>query len=273
MRSRPMPECHQIVLRRRRALRAQREVVLDRAAVVAVALDLDARRWNDLSATLRSPAGSVARSRRARTSRSRSGCRAADRCRQLPSRPCCASARLPPPSARSEMPPFAPAPPCPSSSLPFFLLEQPAVARAMTATTTTPADPPPLHHHPLQPATVTVTRASPTRMDCYHRHFPPSIRLGSHQPRSLRYSFDGAAARRAEDQIATVRRPARILVAAGTAGDLADVAAVGLHREDLEAPADARRVGDAVALRRPARRGVVVAGRADAPRQRRPPRS
>src|SRR5262245_33149076 len=37
------------------------------------------------------------------------------------------------------------------------------------------SDPPPVHHHLLRPVTPSVTRASPTKHDCYHCPFPPSI--------------------------------------------------------------------------------------------------
>src|SRR5262249_18168514 len=157
-------------------------------------------------------------------------------------------ARLPPERDSSESP--APCAPAPSSSLPFFLLEQPAAARAMNASTTTP----PTHHlfiitpcchspcWPLEPA-----RPSRTGITALTLPQCTRIRPGDGGEVELRC----AAPRRAEHQIAPVRRPTRVLVAARPVGYLSRVTAVRLDGEDLKVAADARRIGDAIALRRP----------------------
>src|SRR5438046_1081164 len=72
-----------------------------------------------------------------------------------------------------------------------------------------------------------------------------------------------ARARRGEDEIATVGCPGGILVAARR-GDRLLAGPVQGRDHDLEAAARAGRIGDAIALRRPRRRGVVAASVRDA---------
>src|SRR5579862_2872878 len=67
------------------------------------------------------------------------------------------------------------------------------------------------------------------------------------------------AARRAERQVASVGRPARILVGAVAIGHLGRVAAAYRDRPDIEASVVAALVGQLVALGREGRRGVVIA--------------
>src|SRR5208337_2270421 len=67
------------------------------------------------------------------------------------------------------------------------------------------------------------------------------------------------SARRAEREIASVRRPARIFVGAVAVGHLNRVAAAGRNRPDIETAVVAALIRELVALGRERRRGVVVA--------------
>src|SRR5271166_383871 len=67
------------------------------------------------------------------------------------------------------------------------------------------------------------------------------------------------AARRAERQIAPIRRPARVLVGAVAVGHLHRVATADRNRPDIEAPVVAALIRELVAFGREGGRGVVVA--------------
>ena len=197
----------------------------------------------------------------------RVGCRAR-RCRSRSGRP--AGCRPPPGRgplrARSRLEPAEPllAEAAARASLPSpafgpFFLQPPASGDHQHEREDEPRFHQPLIHRTLPAVDASAIPGAATTRATYHRPSRGSIVSASRPSRSASTRCAPPAARRREDEVAAVGRPRRILVAA-LRRDRARARAVGAGDDDLEAAAGARRLGEAIALRRPRRRGVVVAG-------------
>src|SRR5262245_11173526 len=167
---------------------------------------------------------------------------------------------LRPPSPSSPRP--APVPPPSSPGFGPRCLQAPPTATAKTRTTTAPRVHDPLI--PFPPCTWSCASVEPARprrrgiIPCPAGQFflGPTVAVGE-------VDVPAAGARRREHEVAPVGSPGRILVAPHGGDDGLRTRPVRGGDDDLEAPAGACGVREAVALRGPGRRRVVAAGPRD----------